>query len=86
VGAHESLRFGLWAAPTLDISQPFESKQVSLSECMSRLKEMREYIAAEISAQLNDLRNKGNDRSSESLKMIMNNAIKNTFMVFEVEV
>jgi len=70
----------------LDIGQSFESKQVPLSERMTRLNDMREYIEAEISAQLNILRSSERNQSSESLQMTLMRAIKNTFQVFEVEV
>ena len=67
----------------LDIGQSFDTKQIPLSERMDRLKDMREYIEAEISVQLNNLRSKGENQSSNSLQMIMKMAIKNTFLVFE---
>jgi len=70
----------------LDIGQSFESEQISLSERMTRLNDMREYIEAEISTQLNILRIKEGNQSSESLKNILKIAIENTFLVFEVEV
>lgn len=70
----------------LDIGQSFENKQVGLSERMARLKDMREYIEAEIATQLNALRSHTSHQSTKSLKTIMNTAIKNTFHVFEVEI
>jgi hypothetical protein len=70
----------------LDIGQAFENKQVSLLERMSRLKDMRDYVEAEISTQINLLRDKGGNQSSNSLQSIMKMAIENTFRIFEVEV
>jgi hypothetical protein len=70
----------------LDIGQSFESKQISLKDRMTRLTDMREYIEAEISVQINNLRNRGENQSLKSLQIILNEAIENTFHVFEVEI
>ena len=70
----------------LDIGRSFESEQVPLMERMSRLKDMRNYIEAEVSVQINNLRGKTENQSPKSLQIIMNLAIENMFRVFEVEV
>jgi len=70
----------------LDIGQAFEKQSVSMAERMVRLKDMREYISSEISAQINSLRLQGANQSTKMLQRILGKAIENTFRVFEVEV
>ena len=70
----------------LDIGKAFEDKQVTWSERMARLKDMREYMEAEISTQINKLRNLNGDQSSQSLQKILQAAIASTFSVYEVEI
>ena len=69
-----------------DIGNTFEKKQVTWQERISRLKEMREYMEAEISAQINKLRTISGKQSSQSLRAIFEKTIENTFRVYEVEV
>ena len=67
----------------LDIGQTFE-KLESLSERISRLQEMREYLESEITAQINSLRNANPNHSPSNLFELLNSAIEGTFRVFEV--
>lgn len=68
----------------LDIGQAFEKQDVSAVERVIRMNEMRDYLQSEISAQLNRLRNSGNQ--TIDMQKLFQTAIKNTFEVYEVEV
>jgi len=68
----------------LDIGQAYEKQEVSASERVNRMNEMKEYLQAEISAQLNRLRN--SDNQMIDMQKLFQTAIKNTFEIYEVEV
>lgn len=70
----------------LDIGQGFETSEVSLSERMTRLTDMREYLESEISVQIGVIRNEGRNNVPSDLQNIVTTAIERTFMVFEVVV
>jgi len=67
----------------LDIGQTFE-KLDSLSERTYRLQEMREYLEAEVTVQVNTLRSENPNTPSSSLHELLRAAIERTFRVFEV--
>lgn len=67
----------------LDIGQSFERQDIPISDRVTRYNEMRDYVKAEISSQINKIRGKG--QSLNNLQTILKEAIKNTFEVFEVD-
>ena len=69
----------------LDIGQGFETKDISLADCVTRLNDMREYLESEISSQINVIRNEIGNKPPSDLQKIMMTAIEKTFKVFEVE-
>jgi len=68
---------------TLDIGQPFESAKYSPKEVVSRLKEMNDYLRAEISAQIQELRDSNQNPSTKELDNLLQSAIKITYEIFE---
>jgi hypothetical protein len=69
----------------LDIGQAFENID-SLSSCIARLNDMREYLESEIDSQLNTLRKESSQKFPAALQGVLRTAIERTFMVFEVSV
>lgn len=80
------LSYEAFSKVQLDIGRSFEAKDTPLVERITRLKDMREYLEAEISAQINIIRNELSDRQPSNLHKVMMTAIKRTFEVFEVTV
>ena len=68
---------------SLDIGQVFESSSLSPRDSITRMKEMRDYLNAELSVQVEALRS-GTFRATPSqLQSILQSALKNTFAVYE---
>jgi hypothetical protein len=69
----------------IDIGQLFESARLSPVEVVRRTDDMREYMKAEISAQLGVLRLDSPNPNPNEFEAIMQQALTNTFLVFEGE-
>lgn len=69
----------------LDIGQLFESSKLAPREVVVRLNDMRDYLKAELSAQMRALQNKSKNPTTKQLEALMQNAIQNTFYVYEEE-
>jgi len=67
----------------LDIGQVFEDSSLSPRESVMRMKEMRDYLRAEITAQIEALRPRASNASSSQLQSILQRALENTFVVYE---
>lgn len=70
----------------LYIGQGFETNDVSLTDRITRLNDMREYLESEISSQIGVIRNEIGDKPPSDLHKVMMTAIERTFKVFEVKV
>lgn len=70
----------------LYIGQGFETNDVSLTDRITRLNDMREYLESEISSQIGVIRNEIGDKPPSDLQKVMMTAIERTFKVFEVTV
>ncbi len=68
----------------LDIGQSFEKQDISIGDRITRINEMREYLQAEISTQLNKIRESATQ--TFDLEVLFKETIKSTFEVYEVEV
>jgi hypothetical protein len=68
---------------SLDIGQVFENSALSPRERVARMKEMRDYIKAEVSAQVEALRSDSSTSTSSNLQSILQSALENTFFVYE---
>ncbi|MBI4535567.1 MAG: hypothetical protein HY708_04760 [Ignavibacteriae bacterium] len=68
---------------SLDIGQVFEDSSISPRDRVTRMKEMRDYLKAELSAQVETLRNKQPHATSSQLQSVLQAAIENTFIVYE---
>lgn len=68
----------------MDIGQAFEKQDVPYVDRVTRLNDMREYIQSEIAIQMDALR-KTADQNVD-MNQLIQDTIKNTFEVFEVEV
>ncbi|KXV15631.1 hypothetical protein CR51_02165 [Caballeronia megalochromosomata] len=69
----------------IDIGQLFESARLSPVEVVRRTDDMREYMKAEISAQLREIRQKHPSPNPGEFERIMQQALADTFAVFEGE-
>lgn len=69
----------------LDIGQLFESVKYSPREAVTRMNDMREYLKAEISAQIQELRMDTSNLTKAEMNNLLQSAIKTTFEVFEEE-
>lgn len=69
----------------LDIGQLFESSKLAPREVVVRLNDMRDYLKAELSAQMRTLQMKSKNPTTKQLETLMQNAIQNTFYVYEEE-
>lgn len=69
----------------LDIGQLFESSKLAPREVVVRLNDMRDYLKAELSAQMRSLQMKSKNPTTKQLEVLMQNAIQNTFYVYEEE-
>lgn len=70
----------------LDIGQGFEAKDIPLTDRVTRLNDMREYLESEISSQVNVIRSELGNKPPSDLHNVMMTAIERTFEVFEVTV
>ncbi len=68
---------------SLDIGQVFESSSLSPRDSVARMKEMRDYLKAELSAQVEPLRSDASHATSSQLQSILQSALENTFAVYE---
>lgn len=69
----------------LDIGQVFEDPRVSPRDRVRRMNEMREFLEAEIFAQVQKLRVTAPQPSSAQLRGLLQRAVQNTFLVCEGE-
>jgi len=68
---------------SLDIGQVFESSSLSPRDSVTRMKEMRDYLKAEITVQVEALRSAASPASFGQLQSVLQSAIENTFAVYE---
>lgn len=66
-----------------DIGRLFESSKLNPKIVVSHVNEMRDYLKSEISAQTRQLRVINANPSSKQLESLMQEALKNTFLVYE---
>ncbi len=67
----------------LEIGQLFEGVNISPVEAVRRTNEMRDYIRSEIAAQIRPLTISVQDPTPSQLERILQDALENTFAVFE---
>ena len=67
----------------LDIGQVFENSALSPRERVTRMNEMQDYLKAELRAQIEVLRAEIPNAGSGQLQSILQNALQNTFAVYE---
>jgi hypothetical protein len=67
----------------LDIGQLFESAKLDPKESVLRMNEMGEYIRSEISAQMRQLRETGINPDPKQMAALIQEALANTFRVYE---
>lgn len=68
---------------SLDIGQVFEDSSISTRDRVRREKEMRDYLKAELRAQVETLRNNKPNATSGQLQSVLQGALENTFAVYE---
>lgn len=68
---------------SLDIGQVFEDPSISPRTRVTRMREMRDYLRAELSAQVEALRRSKPHATSSQLQSVLQGAIENTFLVYE---
>jgi len=68
---------------SLDIGQVFEDAALSPRIRVTRLKEMRNYLKAELSSQVEELREETSNATSGQLQSVLQHALENTFSVYE---
>lgn len=66
-----------------DIGQIFESSTLSPRDRVTRMNEMQEYLKAELFAQIEELRKTTQNPPSEQLHALLQDAVQNTFLVYE---
>ena len=67
----------------LDIGQVFENSALSPRDRVVRMNEMQDYLEAEIYMQIEKLRQTKPKVASNQLEVLLQNALKNTFLVYE---
>jgi len=67
----------------LDIGQIFESSRLNPREVVARMNEMREYLKAEVSAQMRTIRQGNPNPTPRQLESTMQQALQSTFAVYE---
>lgn len=67
----------------LDIGQLFESSRLNPREVVARMNEMRDYLKAEISAQMRTMKQENPNPSPGQLESTMQQALQSTFAVYE---
>lgn len=70
---------------SLDIGQVFEDYSIIPRIRVTRLNEMRNYLKAELSVQVEALRRDKNHATFDQLQSLLQKAIENTFIVYEEE-
>lgn len=71
---------------TNDIGQIFERESLSLKESISRLDEMREYLRADLSVQIENLWRISANPTQSQIDQILRSAIQRTFEIYEGEI
>lgn len=66
-----------------DIGQLFESAKLSPRDAVRRMNEMREYLKSEVSAQVKALRAENPNPNSGQMESVLQDALQNTFFVYE---
>ncbi len=66
-----------------DVGQVFENPALSTYDIVVRVNEMQDYVKAEISAQVESLRQKTPTANPKQLQLLLQTAVKNTFLVYE---
>jgi len=67
----------------LDIGQVFEISTLSPRDRVTRMNEMQDYLKAELSAQIEELRQTAPNAASNQLQVVLQSAGQNTFLVYE---
>lgn len=67
----------------LDIGQAFEKSTLSPRDKVFRMNEMHRYLEAEIYVQVENLRQTNQNATSNHLNVILQDALANTFLVYE---
>ena len=67
----------------MDIEQVFKNSSLSPRESVKRMNEMRAYLMAEISVQVEEVRSGASHATPSQLQSILQNALRNTFAVYE---
>ena len=67
----------------LDIEQVFENTSLSPRDSITRMKEMRDYLKAELSVQVEALRFGASQATPSQLQSILQSALRDTFAVYE---
>ena len=67
----------------LDIGQVFEDPRLSPRDRVTRMNEMQNYLKAELQAQIRNVRGEKSNVGSDQLQSILQNALQNTFVVYE---
>lgn len=67
----------------LDIGQVFEKSTFKPRERVTRLIEMREYLKADIGAQIEQLRTQEASVTTRQFHIILQSALTNTFSIYE---
>lgn len=67
----------------LDIGQTFENPVLTPLEKVLRMNEMQEYLKAELTVQVEKLRQRTSSAVSSDLQKVLETAVKNTFVVYE---
>jgi uncharacterized protein (DUF2164 family) len=68
---------------SLDIGQVFEDAALNPRDRVTRMKEMRDYLKAELSSQVEALRGGTSNATSGQLQSVLQRALENTFAVYE---
>lgn len=67
----------------LEIGQVFENSALSPRDRVIRMNEMQDYLKAELCAQVEELRQTTPNAASNQLQVVFQNALQNTFFVYE---
>ncbi len=70
---------------TNDIGQVLESEKISLKESLDLLNEMRDYLKADLSEQIDKLWKISDNPSQSQLDQVLRSAVERTFEVYEGE-
>jgi len=69
-----------------DIGQIFESERISLKESLALLNEMRAYLRADLSTQIDQLWDTSANPSQSELDHILRSSLQRTFEIYEGEI